>query len=267
MWIRLGVALALPFVLTACGDDAGSGRGPTGRTVPLLDGTSWIVTEVTEGGNPRILVPRSEIRVEFVDGSISINGGCNGMGANYTLSADAELETDTLGGTEMDCDQPLMDQDAWLSGTVFASPLVASVDGDTLTLAREGLELVLTDRAVASPDVLLEGTAWQLDGIRSSDSMSSLPAGGSTPTLSLSTDGTVALDTGCNSGRGTATVSGSTISFGPVTTTKKACADLAARQTEAAVLATLDGAVEWSIAEKTLTLTKGDRGLVYRAAS
>ena len=45
-----------------------------------------------------------------------------------------------------------------------------------------------------------------------------------------------------------------------------ACPDHAARATESAVLAVLDGAVEWSITEKTLTLTRGDRGLVYKAA-
>jgi heat shock protein HslJ len=266
MGIRLGVVLALPLLLlaTGCGDgDADS--GPVGRTVPDLDGTSWIATGITEHGQPRALVPGSELRVQFTDGDISINAGCNGMGGRYTLSEEAELRTGTLSGTMMACDQPLMDQDQWLSGTVFAEPLVASLDGETLTLSREGLELVLTDRAFAAPDVLLEGTRWQLDGISNADPVSSVPAG-TTPTFVLAADGTVTLDTGCNSGRTTATVSGSTITFAPVMTTKKACADRAGRQTEAAVLAVLDGAVEWSITEKTLTFTKAGQGLVYRAA-
>ena len=267
MGIRLGVVLALPLLLVATGcGDGGTDSGPVGRTVPDLDGTSWIASGITEHGQPRALVPGSELRVEFTEGDISINAGCNGMGGRYTLSEEAELRTGTLSGTMMACDQPLMDQDQWLSGTVFAEPLVASLDGDTLTLSREGLELVLTDRAVAAPDMLLEGTTWQLDGISTADSVSSVPAGTTTPTFVLAADGTVTLDTGCNGGRSTATVSGSTITFGPVITTKKACADRAGRQTEAAVLAVLDGAVEWSITEKTLTLTKAGQGLVYRAA-
>jgi heat shock protein HslJ len=267
MGIRLGVVLALPLLLVAsgCGDD-GAAPKTVGRTVPVLDGTSWIATTITEHGQPRAVVPGSQIRVEFTDGNISVNAGCNGMGGEYSLSEEAELRTGTLSGTMMACDQPLMDQDQWLSGTVFAEPLVASVDGDTLTLSREGLELVLTDRAVVAPDVLLEGTTWQLDGISSGDSVSSVPAGVTTPTFVFASDGTVTLDTGCNGGRSTATVSGSTITFGPVMTTKMACADKAGRQTEAAVLAVIDGAVEWSITEKTLTLTKADHGLVYRAA-
>jgi heat shock protein HslJ len=267
MGIRLGVVLALPLLLvaTGCGDsDADS--GPVGRTVPDLDGTSWIATGITEHGQPRALVPGSELRVEFDEGNISINAGCNGMGGNYTLSEEAELRTGTLSGTMMACDQPLMDQDQWLSSTVFAEPLVATLDGDTLTLSREGLELVLTDREVAAPDMLLEGTTWQLDGISTGNTVSSVPAGTTTPTFVLAADGTVTLHTGCNTGRSTATVSGSTMTLGPVMTTKMACADRAGRETEAAVLAVLDGAVEWSITEKTLTLTKAGQGLVYRAA-
>ena len=266
MGIRLGVVLTVPLLLLAACGDSGDGPKTTGRTVPDLDGTSWIATKVTEGGRPRALVPGSEVRVDFADGSISIHAGCNGIGGSYTLSDEAELGVGSLMGTEMACDKPLMDQDAWLSGTVFASPLTASVDSDTLVLAREGLELVLTDRAVVSPDVLLEGTSWQLDGITTGDAVSSVPAGTRIPTLSVAGDGTVALHTGCNGGRSTATVSGSTITFGPVITTKMACADKAGRDTEAAVLAVLDGAVVWSITEKTLTLSKSDRGLVYRAA-
>jgi heat shock protein HslJ len=266
MGIRLGVVLALPLLLTACGSEGGgSGSGATGRTVPDLDGTSWIATTITENGAPRALAAGTELRVDFNEGNISVSGGCNGMGGNYSLSSEAELTAGPLAGTMMACDQPRMDQDAWLSGTVFAGPLTASVDGDTLTLSRSGLELVLTDRSVASPDAPLVDTSWQLDGLRSGDTVSSVPAG-LTPVLTIGAGGAVSLNTGCNSGRGTVTVTGETITFGPVMTTKMACADDAGRQTEAAVLAVLDGDVTWSITEKTLTLTKGDQGLVYRAA-
>jgi heat shock protein HslJ len=268
MGIRLGVALAVPLlVLTSCGDGASGDSGVTGRTVPDLDGTSWIASKITEKGRPRALVPGSQLRVEFAAGNISVNAGCNGIGGPYSLSEDSELETGPLAGTEMGCAQPLMDQDAWLSGTVFAEPLVVTVDGDTLTLAREGLELVLLDRVVASPDALLEGTDWQLDGIREAESVSSVPAGGQVPTLTIGSDGKVTLHTGCNGGSSRATVSGSTVTFGPVVTTKMACVDPAGQATEAAVLAVLDGAVTWSISEQTLTLDRGNRGLIYRAAS
>ena len=268
MGIRVGVVLALPLLLAAgCGNGGNGNPGAVGRTVPELDDTSWVATAVTEHGQPRALVPGSQLIVAFSGGRISIDAGCNTMGGTYTLSEQAELRAGTLATTLMACAQPLMDQDHWLTATVFAAPLVASVEGDTLTLSREGLELRLTDKSVAAPDALLEGTAWQLEAIRSGETVSSLPAGAKAPTFALAADGTVTLDTGCNRGRTTATVSGSTLTLGPVTTTKMACPDHAGRQTEAAVLAVLVGPVEWSITDKTLTLTNGDHGLVYRVAS
>lgn len=261
MVIRLGVALAL-LVLAGCGD-SGSG-GSTGRTSLRLDGTSWIGTKASVAGADRPFVAGSTLRLDFSGGAVSVHAGCNQMHGDYRLVGE-RLTVGALASTEMACQQPLMEQDAWLSRTVLSSPLTAAVDGDTLTLSRPGLELVLTDRRVASPDVPLQGTAWQLEATREGDAISLVPAGVRRPTLRIEQDGTVVLHTGCNSGGGTATVEGTTITFGPVITTKMACADPAGRKTEAAVLGVLDGAVTWSVTERSLRLTKGDRGLIYRS--
>ena len=261
MGIRLGVVLTL-LVLAGCGDD-GSSR--TGRPTLDLDGTSWIATRVTENGADRPLVPGTSVRVEFSHGAIDVDTGCNNLGGDYTLTGD-RLGFGQLTGTLMGCDQPRTEQEAWLRQTVLAAPLTATRAGDTLTLSRAGLEIVLTDRRIASPDAPLQGTAWQLDGISDGDAISSVPQGVRRPTLTIAQDGTVTLHTGCNSGGSTATVAGSTITLGPVVTTKMACADEAGQQTERSVLAVLDGSVTWSVREHTLTLTKGDHGLVYRVA-
>lgn len=266
MGIRLGVVLVVSlFVLSACGD---SGKVDVGaRSVPDLDGTSWIATAITENGNPRAIVPGSELRVGFADGRINIDAGCNKMSGTYALSEKAELTTKSLTGTEMACAQALMDQDAWISGTAFAKPLIASVSGQALTLSRDGLELKLGDRATLSPDALLEGTNWQLNGIQTGETVASLAAGAHVPTMTIAGDGSMVLDTGCNTGRGTISVDGAKITFGPVITTRKACPDKAGRQTEAAVLAVLTGTADWMISESTLTITNGGRALIYRAAS
>jgi heat shock protein HslJ len=266
MGIRLGVALAL-LVLAGCGDSGSGGGtgGSTGRTGLRLDGTSWIGTKASVDGADRPFVAGSTVRLDFSGGAVSVHAGCNRMHGDYRLAGD-RLTVGPLASTEMACAQPLMEQDAWLSRTVLASPLTAKLDGDTLTLTRPGLELVLTDRTVASPDVPLQGTAWELEATREGDAISLVPAGVRRPTLMIQRDGTVVLHTGCNSGGGTATVEGATITFGPVITTKMACADVAGQKTEAAVLGVLDGAVTWSVTERSLTLTHGDRGLIYRSA-
>jgi heat shock protein HslJ len=263
MGIRLGVVLTL-LVLAGCGDRADAPR--TGRTGPDLDGTSWIATLVTEHGADRPFAAGSTLRLDFADGGLSVQAGCNHLHGSYRLSGDT-LTVGSLASTEMACDQPLMDQDTWLSDTVLGAPLTVAVDGDTLTLSRPGLSLVLTDRRVASPDAPIQGTRWQLEGIQDGDAVSSVPTGVRRADLTIGQDGTVELHTGCNSGGGTATVDGSTITFGPMVTTQMACLDEARRQTEAAMLAVLDGTVTWSITERSLRLTRGDRGLLFRAAS
>jgi heat shock protein HslJ len=263
MGIRWGVVLTL-LVLAGCGD-RGTHASRDGGTKPGLDGTSWVATSITEGGKTRPLVAGSTLRLDFADGKIAINAGCNHIGGGYRFS-DGKLSTDSLASTDMGCEQALMDQDTWLVGTVFGAPLAASVAGDTLTLVRGALRLELTDRRVASPDATLRGTTWQLDGLSEGSSVSSLPQGVRTPTLRIDADGTVRLHTGCNSGGSHATIHGSTITLDPVVTTKMACADPAGQDVERAVLQVLDGDVTWSIAEQTLTLTKGGLGLVWRSA-
>ena len=264
MGLRWGVVLTL-LVLAGCGDRGSSAPGSTGKAGSDLDGTSWIATSVRERGQDRPLASGSTLRVGFSDGKIAVEAGCNHIGGGYTLSH-GQLTTDSLASTDMGCEQALLDQDTWLAGTVFGSPLTARRDGDTLRLSRPGLEIVLTDRRVASPDAPLQGTAWLLDGVRQGSTVSSLPQGVHTPTLQIAADGTVRLHTGCNSGGTQATVHGSVLSLGPVVTTKMACADPAGQQLESAVLQVLSGDVTWAVTEQTLTLTHGDHGLVYRAA-
>jgi heat shock protein HslJ len=153
-----------------------------------------------------------------------------------------------------------MDQDTWLSAVLTSRPTVV-LDGDTLTLTAEGTVITL----VAEVDTPLEGTTWNVEGIVSGDAVSSIPAGGRVPALTFE-GGTVDVDTGCNTGSGSYTLSGADITFGPIALTRMACVDPAAAQTETAVLTVLDGTASSAIDGDALTLTNGANGLQLRAA-
>ena len=60
------------------------------------------------------------------------------------------------------------------------------------------------------------------------------------PTLTFDA-GSVAVDTGCNTGSGTYTVAGDAVTFGPIATTRMACADPNGQAVEQAVLTVLTG--------------------------
>ena len=96
--------------------------------------------------------------------------------------------------------------------------------------------------------------------------MSSIPAGGRVPTLRFE-GGTVAVDTGCNTGLGRLhAVAARTSRSDPIALTRMACVGAGAAQTEQAILTVLTGTATSEIEADVLRLTNGANGLVLRAA-
>jgi heat shock protein HslJ len=95
----------------------------------------------------------------------------------------------------------------------------------------------------------LDGTTWNLTSIGGTDI-----AADATPTLVFGTGGMVSGLAGCNNFTGTATIGEGTIEFGPLATTRMACADEAVSQLETDYLAALDEAATWTMEGESLTL-------------
>ena len=261
----------LPLVLVcvalaACGSDS-DGAGDTTSAPPSsaaersgeLDGRTYESTGV-EGHD---LVEGSTVLLTFEDGTLSIVAGCNTISGAYsldggTLALDGEART-----TMMGCDQPLADQDTWLTEWFTAGVTVTETDGG-LQLEGDGvtMDLVAGGDEVDSP---LVGVTWTLETISTSDTSSNVPASVDAPTIVFAEDGSVALTLGCNTGNSTVTTSGDTLSFTPVAATRMAC-EQEAMDVEAAVTAVLDGDVTFTIEGDRLTLTKGSDSLTYAGA-
>jgi heat shock protein HslJ len=230
-----------------------------GGTAPALDGREFVSTGI-EGHD---LVPGSELRITFQDGSLSANAGCNTMGGGYSFDG-ATLQVEAMAMTEMACDEELMAQDTFVIELLTGGPTV-ELDGDVLTIASDDMTLTMLDREVAEPDLSLEGVTWQLESIITGDSVSSVPAGVES-TLAFFDDGTVALDTGCNSGGGDVEVGDGTLTFGPLATTLRFC-EGGAGEVETAVTTTLRGEVAYTIDADVLSIRADDgSGLDYRTA-
>ena len=166
--------------------------------------------------------------------------------------------------TEMACSPPaLMDQDTWLASVLTSRPTV-SVDGDTLTITADGATLTLVGQAARTPRPQLEGPTWVVDTLLEGDLATSIPAGVNAPTL-LFEAGTVSVDTSCNTGTGSYTIDGETVTFGPIAMTRMACTDPATIAIEPQVMAVLQGTATVSIERGALTLRNGTSGLVAHA--
>jgi heat shock protein HslJ len=183
------------------------------------------------------------------------------MGGSYAIEGD-RLRTTQLSMTEMGCDEPRQAQDEWLAA--FLGNVSFTLDGDTLVLTYDAVRLTLTDKEVVTPDQVLEGTRWVLDGIVSGDAVSSVPVG-VTASITIA-GGRVDVEAGCNMGGGPVEVTADTLTFGPIATTKMAC-EAGPASVESAVLGVLNGTVDYTIDADVLTLDAGNAGLILRATS
>jgi heat shock protein HslJ len=263
-------ALAVPAVLllalSGCGNDSvdqagdpqASGSPAANETVPAGD---FLATSVTQNGTPRALVSGTRIALTFTDGQVRANAGCNTMSGPARFEAGTLVVTD-LAQTDMGCPgDGRYEQDQFVAGFLTARPAY-SYDGTTLDLRTADVRLVLGPRKSVLPDRPLEGTRWDVTHVTqgpargNEDPDAAVSAGAAPANAYLQfADGKLTGNDGCNSLFGDATVSGDTITFGPVGTTKKACPGMTGMDQ---VRAVLTGDVTWKIDDTILTLTNAD---------
>lgn len=244
--------LAAAALVAACG----GGSAPPGPTAQTLDGRTFLSTKV----DGPALVAGTAIRLNFQNGNVGVQAGCNSFGAPYRIDG-STLAVGPIVTTDMGCQPNLMAQDQWVAGLLSGATI--ALDGNTLTLSRNGIRVTFLDRVVADPDRPLIGTRWVVDGLINGGVASSVPVG-LTASILLS-DTSADVETGCNTGGGRVTISDGTITFGDLVLTKKACPGAGAAL-EGAVTAVLRGTVGYRIVADSLTLQSGALGLTLRAA-
>ena len=227
-------------------------------------GRTFLSIGVTDNGVARPLVAATQVRLEFrADGRLGASAGCNSMGGTYQLDG-ARLRVEAGGMTAMGCDPALHEQDEWLAGFLAGTPAIA-VAGDRIALSNGGVVIQLVDEEVARPDRPLRGTAWLVEGVRTRDAAWSVPPGGEA-SISIAEDGSVIVETGCNTGHATATTDGDQLRFDGLALTRRACADPSVADLERAVLAVVTApSVRWSVDVDRLALDAGGAGLDLRA--
>lgn len=255
---RMAVSVLALLTLAACGTESGSGAGSgdgsgTVRTEPPLTGVHWSVSSLTVGGKKTAAPAGAHVEIDS-QGRASGNLGCN----RFTADVRVDGDTVTVGPgttTEMGCEKDLQQFENAM-GRTFSGKLEAAVTGRgadrklTLTTA-DGDSISLTAQAPAP----LAGTAWKVTGLLSGTTATSLPAGTEGKAhLTFGKDGSVEGSLGCNSFHGTAKVAGSTITFGPLASTRKMCPG-PEMELERTLLGVLKGKTTYTIGHRSLSLT------------
>jgi heat shock protein HslJ len=232
-----------------------------------LIGTNWTLAAMKDSaGKDQPVVTAATL--QFDGKAMAGNDGCNGFGAQATVSGDRIL----IGagkGTLISCANrdPGFAREVTLIGTVLEhGPVDWSITGDTLTISKPGVG-TLTYRA-STPQVITQPKQligkWSLATITSPTGTSTNPARPAYLVFALST---FSGNDGCNAISGNATVTSGRMDFGAVTTTAIGCLGAGVNAESSAIDALLGRNVTWSIQDDRLTLTKDGAGsLVYRRA-
>lgn len=262
-------ATVLLALLGACGDDGDDGVIVAEGTPPPADPTGdWRSTSVTEDGKPRKLVAGTRVGLQFGDGQLRAQAGCNQMSGAVRF-VDGHLEVAELATTEMGCPgKGRHEQDQWLAEFLGDRPAY-TYEGDRLDLSGGATRIELAPRELVEPDLALEGTRWRVTHLTTGpppgsdpgpDAAVSASAPGPAEGELVLEGGKVTGNAGCATFAGPAEVGEASIEFGELEVVRSGCKRGAASVDD--VLAVLQGTVAYRTSPFTLTLTHASgRGL------
>ena len=254
---RLLLTVVITMTTAGCGSAFSAGEPEP------LAGRTFLSVPAEPGEGGMRLVEGTRVRLSFEKGTVKAQAGCNLLRGDVAADGD-RLVVSEVGTTLIGCSPELTDQDTRLSRFLQDGPRW-QVDGDTLLLTTHETRLRLVDIRSIEPDRPLEGSRWALETIQENGTAGSVPAGANAY-LTIGA-GRVTGATNCTQFEGSASVAGSTVTFGGLTTRKVPCAAHIKRW-DSAILDLLRGAVTVRITGDRLTLTgAGGRALQFRAES
>jgi heat shock protein HslJ len=258
--LTLGAAVLTSALFATTSDAGNDGPSPSPAVARRPDEGPTPASTLTEGvwrwqrtdyadGTTVVCSDPGKYTLTFLDNGIySVQADCNQGSGAYTV-AGSQLTLQPGPMTRAAC--PPGSQD-----TVFLRDL-----GQVATHVFDGENLVLNLRSDSGnmvfspqPPVSLTGPAWQVLSVNNGRGavVSVVPETQLDATFGES--GIVGGNTGCNTYRGLYTVTGATIAFGSLITTRRACLSEAAAAQEQAFLAALGASTRYELRGDRLTL-------------
>ena len=281
------LVIGLALVLTACGSASSPGSGgpggspgsggsgslggsgggngipqaepPAAIALAAYSGHAFVSTKVTVDGKPHALVDTTTIMLTFKGTDLGIQAGCNSMFATVRPGDDGLVVQGPIGGTEMGCDAPRMDQDSWLAKLLEGATITRQ--GATVLVSKGTTVITLVDKSSVTPTVALVGTTGLFDTQINGDTAASMPLGADQLWLRLvGAPSTYTAFDGCRTGSGTVSLSGSTLTFGAGLWSAQPCqapTSSGPMVNQIALGSFLEGKVSIQLEGSRLTLTKG----------
>jgi heat shock protein HslJ len=207
---RFGL-LAIAALAAACGST------PATHSLPSLDGTAWVLEDLT--GRTLIEGPRPTL--QFTADRLSGTDGCNRFSGRYTVAGRTFKVVPPLASTQKACLAAVEEQArAYLDALTVAGSYQLA-EGKLRLIAASGAPLA-TFSAQSSE---LANTSWRVTGINNGrGAVAGVDTGaGVGVTVEFGSDGQVSGWAGCNRWSATYTTEGSNLRFGAATATGKVC--------------------------------------------
>jgi heat shock protein HslJ len=250
-------------VLTAPPADTPDAPNPPDAE-PNLAGREFLL-ESAEGYTP---VDGTLIRLSFGETDLRFDAGCNGHFGSYSL-CEGNLCVSDLGSTLMGCSEERQAQDDWFAAFLNASPTViqTAIPGSAapapqrLSLVGAEATLELVDRESASFDWPLVSRTWIVDTLIDGGTASTLELQ-SPPMLTFEAGDRVVVFTSCNTGVGTYTVDGPSITLSTLDYTEEGCDPRGSADVEAHLEQVFSaGTVTFDMDVARLTIFRGTLGV------
>lgn len=183
-----------------------------------LDNTSWTLVDL-DGAQ---VVPNTGITLNFSNGGVGGNAGCNGYGSPYTVPVEGVISMPEIVSTVMGCPEPpgVEEQEMAYLQTLYTVSGYRLSD-NRLELMNEAGTVVLVYQAAGEDQSSIDGTSWDLVTLNGSPLID-----GTQITISITADGSVSGNGGCNNyGREDVIAEDGIISIPDVATTEEDCAE------------------------------------------
>jgi heat shock protein HslJ len=215
----------------------------------LIGTWQWQSTQPSVGGSTTVADP-TRYTINFqADGSLQIRADCNQVGGTYTVSGSSL--TLHLGPSTLVACPPDSQVDQFLAGLGQVTSF--SVTGNNLELGLQGGGRM---QFTTLPAPSLVGPNWQLLAYNNGRNAVQSVMIGTQPTAMFGADGQVSGSGGCNTFAGPYQSTATTLSIGPLISTRMACEQPVMDQ-ETAYLAALERSTTYRFENGRLMLADG----------
>jgi heat shock protein HslJ len=204
---------------------------PTAGAATPIEGIDWFLVDTVTGGVTTPVVEGSRPWIHLEAGALTGDTGCNPISASYTLSG-SSISITGMGPVTRLCVQALDPQQTAILTGLTAAAAIEVGPGTLALLSADG-----SGRLDYAAGTTLEGPTWVL--LTPGDQ----PVPDQSPTLTFQ-GGMLSGQGPCNQYSASYTLDGSTLTVGPITSTRMACPDL---DLETTYLAALQSVAGWQV--------------------